>query len=74
MERWIKTYPKIFSQDECEGLIEYFEEAKALFNNNKKVYVRTREDHDFEVSGLDEKFTGRLNSEKCALYQNQILD
>ena len=28
MERWIKTYPKIFSSDECAGLIEYFESAK----------------------------------------------
>jgi hypothetical protein len=28
MVRWIKIYPKIFSSDECAGLIEYFEAAK----------------------------------------------
>ena len=25
MEKWIKTYPKIFSKEECAGLIEWFE-------------------------------------------------
>ena len=29
MDRWIRTYPKIFDKNECDGLIEYFEEAKA---------------------------------------------
>ena len=24
MERWIKTYPKIFSKQECAGFVEYF--------------------------------------------------
>ena len=28
MERWIKTYPKTFSREECDGLIEYFESVK----------------------------------------------
>ena len=35
MERYIKTYPKIFSEDECTGLIEYFEASK-------KSWVKTR--------------------------------
>ena len=25
MDRWIRTYPKIFDKKECDGLIEYFE-------------------------------------------------
>ena len=25
MEKWIKTYPKMFSKEECSGLIEWFE-------------------------------------------------
>ena len=41
---------------------------KQYFNRFEIHYVMS------EVSGLDEKFTGRLNSEKCTLYQNQILD
>ena len=28
MDRWIRTYPKIFDKKECDGLIEYFEAAK----------------------------------------------
>ena len=27
MDRWIRTYPKIFDKKECDGLIEYFEAA-----------------------------------------------
>ena len=26
MEKWIKTYPKIFSKQECAGIVEYFNE------------------------------------------------
>ena len=32
MEKWIKTYPKIFSKQECSGFIEYF--SLQEYNNN----------------------------------------
>ena len=32
MEKWIKTYPKIFSKQECSGFVEYFNLQE--YNNN----------------------------------------
>ena len=39
MEKWIKTYPKIFSKQECSGIVEYFniqEYNKNLTHTNLK--------------------------------------
>ena len=39
MEKWIKTYPKIFSKQECSGFVEYFnlqEYNKNLTHTNLK--------------------------------------
>ena len=41
MERYIKTYPKIFSKQECDGIIEYFNIQKI----NKNITHTELKDH-----------------------------
>lgn len=66
MERWIKTYPKIFSQDECEGMIEYFEEAKAHHKQTKTVGHR-----DFtELNLMDHSGKSNMNLEIYNRFKN----
>ena len=71
MERYIKTYPKIFSKQECDGIIEYFNIQKI----NKNITHTELKDHrhfdeinlnDFRDETLDtqmgiyERFKGVL--------------
>ena len=37
MDRWIKTYPKIFDNSECTALIEYFEGLKDEWEETKTI-------------------------------------
>ena len=41
MEKWIKTYPKMFSKQECDGFIEYFN----LQDMNKNLTHTELKDH-----------------------------
>ena len=41
MEKWIKTYPKIFSKQECAGIVEYF----SLQEYNKNLTHTDLKDH-----------------------------
>mgnify|MGYP003325462832 CR=1 FL=1 len=75
MERYIKTYPKIFSKQECDGIIEYFNIQKI----NKNITHTELKDHrhfdeinlnDFRDETLDtqmgiyERFKGVLTRYK----------
>ena len=59
MERYIKTYPKIFSNEECEGLIEYFEEAKAHHVETKMAAHR----QFWELNLMDHSGQSNMNLE-----------
>ena len=51
MERWIKTYPKIFSKEECAGLIEWFE----LLDESKQLVHTKLEGHrEFDEVNLND--------------------
>jgi len=69
MEKWIRKYPKIFSEDECAGLIEYFEEAKAHHVETKMVAHR-----DFtELNLMDHSGQSDMNLELYNRFHN-IMD
>ena len=51
MEKWIKTYPKIFSKEECAGLIEWFE----ILDENKQLVQTKLEGHrEFDEVNLND--------------------
>ena len=51
MERWIKTYPKIFSKEECTGLIEWFE----VLDESKQLVQTKLEGHrEFDEVNLND--------------------
>ena len=50
MEKWIKTYPKIFSKEECDGLIEWFE---ILDENNQLVQTKLEGHREFDEVNLN---------------------
>ena len=50
MEKWIKTYPKIFSKEECAGLIEWFE---ILDENNQLVQTKLEGHREFDEVNLN---------------------
>ena len=50
MERWIKTYPKIFSKEECAGLIEWVE----ILDESKQLVQTKLEGHrEFDEVNLN---------------------
>ena len=50
MEKWIKTYPKIFSKEECAGLIEWFE----ILDESKQLVQTKLEGHrEFDEVNLN---------------------
>jgi len=51
MERWIKTYPKIFSKEECAGLIEWFE---ILDENNQLIQTKLEGHREFDEVNLND--------------------
>ena len=51
MERWIKTYPKMFSKEECAGLIEWFE---ILDENNQLVQTKLEGHREFDEVNLND--------------------
>ena len=51
MEKWIKTYPKIFSKKECAGLIEWFE---ILDENNQLVQTKLEDHREFDEVNLND--------------------
>ena len=51
MERWIKTYPKIFSKEECTGLIEWFE---VLDESNQLVHTKLEGHREFDEVNLND--------------------
>ena len=51
MEKWIKTYPKIFSKEECAGLIEWFE---ILDENNQLVQTKLEGHREFDEVNLND--------------------
>ena len=59
MERWIRTYPKIFSREECDGLIEYFDEAQAHWIKTKLVKHR----QFWELNLMDHSGQSNMNLE-----------
>ena len=51
MEKWIKTYPKIFSKEECTGLIEWFE----ILDESKQLVQTKLEGHrEFDEVNLND--------------------
>ena len=51
MERWIKTYPKIFSKEECTALIEWFE---ILDESNQLVQTKLEGHREFDEVNLND--------------------
>ena len=51
MEKWIKTYPKIFSKEECTGLIEWFE---VLDESNQLVQTKLKGQREFDEVKLND--------------------
>ena len=51
MERWIKTYPKIFSKEECAGLIEWFE---ILDESKQLVHTKLEGHREFDEVNLND--------------------
>ena len=50
MEKWIKTYPKIFSKEECAGLIEWFE---VLDKSNQLKQTKQEGHREFDEVNLN---------------------
>ena len=51
MEKWIQTYPKIFSKEECTGLIEWFE----ILDKSKQLVQTKLEGHrEFDEANLND--------------------
>ena len=51
MEKWIKTYPKMFSKEECAGLIEWFE---ILDESNQLVQTKLEGHREFDEVNLND--------------------
>ena len=51
MEKWIKTYPKIFSKEECAGIIEWFE---ILDESNQLVQTKLEGHREFDEVNLND--------------------
>ena len=51
MEKWIKTYPKIFSKEECAGLIEWFE---ILDESKQLVHTKLEGHREFDEVNLND--------------------
>ena len=51
MEKWIKTYPKIFSKEECTGLIEWFE---ILDESKQLVQTKLEKHREFDEANLND--------------------
>ena len=51
MEKWIKTYPKIFSKEECTGLIESFE---ILDESKQLVHTKLEGHREFDEVNLND--------------------
>ena len=51
MEKWIKTYPKMFSKEECDGLIEWFE---ILDESNQLVQTKLEGHREFDEVNLND--------------------
>ena len=51
MEKWIKTYPKMFSKEECAGLIEWFE---ILDENKQLVHTKLEGHREFDEVNLND--------------------
>ena len=58
MERWIKTYPKIFSKEECAGLIEWFE---ILDESKQLVHTKLEGHREFDEVNLNDFREQSLN-------------
>ena len=69
MDRWIRTYPKIFDKNECDGLIEYFEEAKAHHEETKMPGHR----NFWELNLMDHSGQSDMNLELYNRFHN-IMD
>ena len=50
MEKWIKTYPKMFSKEECAGLIEWFE---ILDESKQLVHTKLEGHREFDEVNLN---------------------
>ena len=59
MDRWIRTYPKIFDKKECDGLIEYFEAAKDHHEETRMPGHR----HFWELNLMDHGGKNEMNLE-----------
>ena len=69
MDRWIRTYPKIYSDEECSKLIEYFESVKELHVETKMPGHR-----DFlELNLMDHTGESDMNLEIYSRFKN-IMD
>ena len=51
MEKWIKTYPKIFSKEECAELIKWFE---ILDESKQLVQTKLEEHREFDEANLND--------------------
>ena len=51
MEKWIKTYPKMFSKEECAGLIEWFE---ILDESKQLVHTKLESHREFDEVNLND--------------------
>ena len=51
MEKWIKTYPKMFSKEECDGLIEWFE---ILDESKQLVHTKLESHREFDEVNLND--------------------
>ena len=51
MEKWIQTYPKIFSKEECTGLIEWFE---LLDESNQLTQTKLEGHREFDEVNLND--------------------
>ena len=51
MEKWIQTYPKMFSKEECTGLIEWFE---LLDESNQLTQTKLEDHREFDEVNLND--------------------
>ena len=65
MEKWIKTYPKIFNEQECSGFIEYF---SLLEYNNNLTHTDLKDHRYFDEINLND-FRDETLDTQMAIYE-----
>ena len=64
MEKWIKTYPKIFSKQECSGIVEYFNIQEL---NNNLTHTKLKDHRNFDELNLND-FPKETHDTQLSIY------